>query len=78
MHYHVGSAPPTAAHHQQTVAAHHGPPLPWPWGIMWSKVPPHAAPHHAHQTDPSRGTGLVPLKEHLGASLDRHEEPLVS
>ena len=23
-----------------------GLPLPWPLGIMWSNVPPHAAPHH--------------------------------
>uniref|UniRef100_A0A7N2MK39 Uncharacterized protein n=1 Tax=Quercus lobata TaxID=97700 RepID=A0A7N2MK39_QUELO len=76
MHYHVGSAPPAAAHHQQSVSTHHGPPLPWPWGIMWSKVLPHAAPHHAHQSASSRETRLVPLKEHLGASLDGHEEPL--
>ena len=59
------------------VSAHHGPPLPWPWGIMWSKVPPHAAPRHAHHFESSRETGLVPLKKQLRASLDRHEEPLV-
>ena len=45
---------------------------------MWSKVSPHAAPHHAHHFEFSRETGLVPFKEQLGASLDRHEEPLVS
>ena len=43
---------------------------------MWSKVPPHAAPRHAHHSKSRRETGLVPLKEQLGASLDRHEEPL--
>ena len=35
-------------------------------------------PHHAHHSESNRETKLVPLKEQLGASLDRHEEPLVS
>ena len=61
----------------KSVSAHHGPPLPWPWGIMWSKVPPHATPHHAHHSKSSRENELVLLKEQLGASLDRHEKPLV-
>jgi len=61
----------------KSVSAHHDPLLPWPWGIMWNKVPPHATPHYAHHSKSSRETGLVPLKEQLGASLDRHEEPLV-
>ena len=30
----------------KSFSTHHGSPLPWPQGIMWSKVPPHAAPHH--------------------------------
>ena len=61
----------------EPIFAHHGHPLPWPWGIMWRKVPPHIAPHDAHHSESNRETELVSLKEQLGASLDRHEELLV-
>ena len=28
----------------KSISTHYGPPLQWPRGVMWSKVPPHTAP----------------------------------
>ena len=78
MHHPIGSAPPAATQHQNPSLPHHGYPLPWPYGIMWSKVPPHTVSYHAYHFESNRETELIPLREQLRASLERHEELLVS
>ena len=67
---------PTSATHHETNSAHHGPPMPWPWGTMWSKVPPHATPMHNSLIQLKLGSRAYPplknTQEHLEFSLRRH------
>ena len=76
MHHHIKSTPLAAAHHHNHLCP------PWPFYAM-------ALRHHVEQgastccpssllpSNSSGETGQVPLKEPLGASLVRHEEPWV-
>ena len=49
----------------KSISAHHGPPLPWPWGITWSKVPPHAASSSCSSIQPEQGDWADPPQRAL-------------
>ena len=49
----------------KTNFTHHGPPLPWPRCIIWSKVPPHVAPSSCLSIQLEQGEQAFPLQRAL-------------